>query len=60
MTETKIKYILVEDKLYEVERISFYHMTIQARACDKDVADVPEDEVFPWKSVAEFKILLEN
>lgn len=56
MTDTKIKYILVEGKLYKVEKISFYHMTIQARVCNKDIANVPEDEIFPWKDIAKFKI----
>lgn len=60
MTDTKTKYIMVSGKLYEVEKISFYHMIIQARTCEKDLGDVPEDEVFPWEDVAEFTIVLEN
>lgn len=59
MTDTKIKYILVEGKLYEVKKISFYHMIIQVRDCDKDIADVPEDEIFPWE-IAKFTIEFTN
>lgn len=58
---TKIKYTVVNDKLYSIKSISFYKMEIVAVPCDKSIADVPEEEIFPLgKLIESFKIRIEN
>ena len=58
--KTKIKYICVLDKIYEVEKLSFYDFTIIAREIDKSITDVPTDEIFDFSDFPEFKITLHN
>ena len=60
INETRIKYIRVLDKLYEVETISFYYFTVTAKETDKSLDDVPLEEVFDITDFKDFKITLRN
>lgn len=60
INETKIKYILICGKLYEVERISFFDFSVQAKETDKTIPDVPAEEVFDLTDFKEFHITLRN
>ena len=60
INETRIKYIRVLDKLYEVETISFYYFTVTAKETDKSLDDVPAEEVFDITDFKDFKITLRN
>ena len=60
INETKIKYILVCAKLYEVERISFFDFSVQAKETDKKISDVPAEEVFDLTDFKDFKVKLRN
>lgn len=58
---TKIKYVIISNKLYQVKTISFYHMTMALVPCDTPIDDVPADEVFPVKECRrDFRITIEN
>lgn len=58
--DTKIKYIKVLDKLYEVEKISFFNFSVQAKETEKTIDDVPAEEVFDLTDFKDFKITLRN
>lgn len=60
MNDTKIKYIKILDKLYEVEKISFYDFSVSAVETDLTLEDVPASEVFSLDDFPEFKIKLHN
>lgn len=58
---TKIKYVTVNDKLYQVKEISFFHMTMSLVPCDTPIDDVPADEVFPVEECRrDFHVTIEN
>ncbi|OUO31161.1 hypothetical protein B5F86_01405 [Lachnoclostridium sp. An298] len=58
---TKIKYVTVNDKLYQVKEISFYHMTMILVPCGQSIDDVPVDEVFPVEECRrDFHVTIEN
>lgn len=58
---SKIKYVIINNKLYLVKAISFYHMTMTLVPCDTPIDDVPKDEVFPVEECRrDFKITIEN
>lgn len=59
---TKIKYIKIDnkDKLYEVEKISFYDFSIKAVETDLKIGDVAENEVFDISEFKDFKVTLKN
>lgn len=58
---SKIKYVTVNDKLYQVKVISFYHMTMILVPCDMPIDVVPKDEVFPVEECKrDFRITIEN
>lgn len=57
---TKIKFIKVLERLYEVEKISFYDFSVSAKETDLTLGDVPEEEVFNLTDFKEFKIKLRN
>lgn len=61
-TDTKIKYIKINgtDKLYKVEKISFFDFSLKAVETDLKPSDVPEGEVFEVSDFKDFKIRLEN
>lgn len=60
INETRVKYITVLDKLYEVEKISFYYFTVTAKQTDKTIDDVPANEVFDITDFPEFLVTLHN
>lgn len=58
---TKIKYVIINNKLYQVKAISFYRMTMTLVPCDTPIDDVPADEVFPVEECRrDFRITIEN
>lgn len=58
---TKIKYVTINNKLYLVKEISFYHMTMIVIPCDMSIDDVSADEVFPVEECRrDFRITIEN
>ena len=60
INDTKIQYLLVGDKLYQVTHIDFSDLILEARECDLDVSDVLENEVFRLEDFGEFKVILRN
>lgn len=60
LNNTKIKYLLVMDKLYEVTEIDFSELTLEASEIDLLVSDVPAEEVFRLDELQEFRIRLKN
>ena len=60
INETRIKYIRVLDKLYEIEKISFYYFTVTAKETDLTISDVPIEEIFDITDFKDFKITLRN
>lgn len=57
---TKIKYLNVLDKLYQITDISFFYMSIEAVETDMMVGDVPADEVWDIEEFKNYKIKLIN
>lgn len=62
INDIKMKYISVNEanKLYEITKISFYHMTVQAHETDLTVNDVPESEVWDIGEFEHYKVRLIN
>lgn len=60
INDTRIKYILVCGKLYEVEQIDFFDFNVQAKETDKTISDVPTEEVFDLTDFKEFHVTLRN
>lgn len=60
INNTRIQYLLVGDKLYQVTHIEFSDLAIEARECDLEIDDVPEGEVFCLEDFGEFKVTLRN
>lgn len=60
LNDTKIKYLLVCDKLYAVTDINFSDLTLEASETDLLVSDVPEQEIFTLEELCEFTIRLKN
>ena len=60
INETKIKYLLVVDKIYEVTSINWLHFALEARETDLRVTDIPDSEVFPLENFTDFKVRLVN
>lgn len=52
INDTKIKYISVANKIYEVASIQLLHSYLEAKETDLSVGDVPESEL--W-DISEFK-----
>ncbi len=57
---TKIKYLNVEGKIYEITRISFFYMIIEASETDLTIDDVPEDEVWDLEEFKNYRVKLVN
>ena len=58
---TKIKYVIIGNKLYQVKAISFFHMTMSLVPCDTPIDVVPKDEVFPVEECRrDFHVTIEN
>lgn len=62
INDTRIKYIKIDktDKLYEVEKISFYDFSIKAVETDLNISDVPEEEIFDISLFKDFRVTLKN
>ncbi len=57
---TKIKFLNVADKIYQVIDISFFHMTIEATETDLTAADVSECELWDIDEFERYKVRLIN
>lgn len=57
---TKIKYIKLQDKIYQVNKISFFTMSAEASETNLIVSKVPEDEIFDISDFRDFKVKLIN
>lgn len=57
---TKIKYIKVLDKMYEVQDISFYDFSVTAAETELQITDVPAQEIFDISDFKEFHVTLRN
>lgn len=60
LNDTKIKYLLVMDKLYEITDINLSDLTLEASETNLLVSDVPVEEVFRLDELQEFRIRLKN
>lgn len=60
LNDTKIKYLLVCDKLYAVTDINFSDLTLEASETDLLVSDVAEEEIFRVEEFKEFYVRLQN
>ena len=58
--ETKIKYLLVADKVYKITHTDFNNLIIEANETDLLVFDVSADEVFSVTDFKEFRVRLRN
>lgn len=57
---TKIKYLKVENKIYEITRISFFYMEIEASETDLTVDDVAECELWDIEDFKNYRVKLVN
>lgn len=61
LNDTRIRYILVADsKLYEVTKIDYSDLILEASETHLLVSDVPGEEVFRLDELREFRISLKN
>lgn len=60
INDTKMKYISVRNKLYEITKLSFFYMTIEAVETDLIINDVPEGEVWDISEFRNYKVKLVN
>ena len=58
--DTRIQYVSVAQKIYKIERISFYYFTVEAKETDLTLADVPVEQVFDISNFKEFHVKLRN
>lgn len=57
---TKIKYLRLEDKIYQITEISFFRMAITAVELNTPAADIPEDEIWDLDFFKDYHIKLIN
>lgn len=55
-----MKYISVANKIYEITKISFYYMAVEAIQTDLIMAEVPENEVWDISEFKHYKVKLIN
>lgn len=55
-----MKYISVLDKIYEISKISFFHMEVEANETDLTVNEIPENEVWDISEFKDYKVKLIN
>ncbi len=60
INDTKIKYLSVADKIYNVTDINFCNLTIVAIEADLTITDIAENELFKVEDFSEFYIVLHN
>ena len=58
--ETKIKYLLVINKVYEVTNIDWLNLSMEAIETDLTVDNISEDMIFYIADFGEFQIKLQN
>lgn len=57
---TKIKYLRVDDKIYEITNLSFFYMSITAVETLLPAASLPEEEIWDLNFFGDYKIKLIN
>lgn len=57
---TKIKYLRIQNKIYQVSKISFFTMSAEAVETDLSPTDVSEDETFDISDFKDFRLKLIN
>lgn len=57
---TKIKYLNILGKIYQVTHISFYHMKLEAVETNLAANDVPEDELWDLEEFGNYEVKLVN
>ena len=57
---TKIKYLKLKDKIYQITDISFFYFHIEAVETDMMVGDVPADEIWDIEDFKNYKIKMIN
>ena len=57
---SKIQYLLVSDKIFEVTDIDFSHFLLEAKETNLSIDDVPEDELWDISDLEEFRMKLVN
>lgn len=55
-----MKYISVANKIYEITRISFFYMSVEAVETNFTINDVPESEVWDIWEFEHYKVKLIN
>lgn len=60
INNTKIKYISVGDKVYEVTSIQWLHLYLEAKQTDLNIDDVEESELWDISYFGDFRVRLVN
>lgn len=60
INDTKIKYISVANKVYEVTSIQWLHSYLEAKQTDLNIGDVPESELWDISYFEDFRVRLVN
>ncbi len=50
----------VENQIYEIKKVSFFYMEIEAEQTNLTVDDVPEDEMWDLEEFKRYKVKLIN
>lgn len=57
---TKIRFLRIKDKLYQITEISFFYMVIEAVETDMMIGNVAADEIWDIEEFKNYKIKLIN
>lgn len=60
INDTKIHYLSVADKIYQVTSIDWHHLSLEAKETDLRIKDVPESELWDIPNFGEFRVRLVN
>ena len=60
INNTKINYISVGDKVYEVTSIQWLHLYLEAKQTDLNIDDVEESELWDISYFGDFRVRLVN
>lgn len=60
INDTKIQYISVVNKVYEVTSINWLHSYLEAKQTDLNIGDVPESELWDISYFEDFRVRLVN
>lgn len=58
--DTKIKYLSIAGIIYEITKISFFYMAVEAVQTGLAINDVPENEVWDISEFRDYKVRLVN